>query len=414
MTRRTLLCCFAAWSAAAGSSAADGEGTAGGILVRLPFGARSLALGGMHGTLRDAPAAMTANPAALAAAGEAAVEGGFHQSAGDTRYGGLAGAYAPRPWLAAGVSYSQLTAGELEAWDVVGSRVTAALQEDRAIGAGAAAAWGPAAFGVGLRHYASTVAGIAAGSALLADAGARVRIELTPPPGWDPDLSREDNPNGIDLSLAATGLGGRADYGGAADPGPAVFRFGAALQSALGKAGSLVLASLDTPRETARLQAGLGWELRFPFDEVTVSGRAGGRFRKGSGTFAAGLGAEFRGIALDYAFVSADSPFAATHHLTAGFHLAAFQRAVRRRDDHFEPSPDGGASPSPTPAATSPGSPRTPPPPADSVPSAPEPPPAPDASDPASGPAAPGTATDAATEAAPVSPPAPDSGPPPP
>src|SRR5687767_95006 len=86
---------------AGAGSAASGDGTAGGILARLPFGARSLGLGGQHGTLRDAPAAMTANPAALAVAGPAAVEAGFHQSAEETTYAGLAAAYAPLPWLTA-------------------------------------------------------------------------------------------------------------------------------------------------------------------------------------------------------------------------------------------------------------------------------------------------------------------------
>ncbi len=344
----TTLVVFLMFRAGPGS-AASGDGTAGGILARLPFGARSLALGGMHGTLRDAPAAMTANPAALAAAGPAAVEAGFHQSAEDTTYAGLAAAYAPLPWLTAGLTYASLGAGEIETWDAIGLNYKATLQEDRAIGAGAAAAWGPAAFGLALRHYQSTIVGIATGSALLADAGVRVRIDRAPPPAWDPDLTRDPNPNGLDISLAATGLLGSPDFGGAADAGPAIYRAGAALTSALGRAGSVLLASLDTPRETARLQAALGWEVRFPFGEFTAVGRAGGRFRRGSSTLGLGLGAVFRGVAIDYAFVTADAPFAATHHVSAGFHLDAFRRAQRPVNDPLDPPPPAGRTPAPTP-----------------------------------------------------------------
>ena len=324
--------------------AASGEGTAGAILARLPFGARSLGLGGPHGALGGSPGTMTVNPASLMSNGDGAAEAGFHRSAADTTYGGLAAAYAPKPWITAGVNVLTLTAGEFETWDAVGSKYTAQLQEDRVIGAAGAAALGPASLGIGLRHYASTVAGTAAGSALLGDLGARVRIALAPPPGWDPDLTRDPNPNGIDLSLAATGLFGSPDYGGAADAGPAIYRAGAALTSTLRGATSLLLASLDTPRETARLQAGAGWELRFPFDGVTASGRVGGRFRKGSGTMAAGLGVAYSGLSIDYAFVSADAPFAQTHHVTAGFDLAAFRRARRPRQDRFEPLPTLGTS----------------------------------------------------------------------
>jgi len=306
--------------------AAPGEGTGGGILARAPLGARSLALGGSYGALGGAPESFLANPAAAGLTESTAAVAALEQGVEGVAWNGLVAIQPVLPWLAVGAGFATLSAGRVETYDAVGGSYQADLEQDRLAAAGASAVLGNVLAGVSLKYDDTTLLGIEHASAILADLGMAVRLDLTPPDHWDGGV----NPNVAILSLAAGNLGTSFRYGSgdrATDPPPTVWRASASVASALGQGRrSVVIAALDVPRATARPEARAGLEFSLPAGPVEIAMRGGARLRHDGGLLTLGLGLGIRGCSLDYAYAAADQAFAATHHVSVGFDLAAFRR----------------------------------------------------------------------------------------
>src|SRR6185295_10293505 len=127
--------------------------------------------------------------------------------------------------------------------------------------------------------------------------------------------------------LAAGNLGTSFRYGSGdrvTDPPPTLWRLAASLGGPLGERRSgQVLAAVDVPRATARPEARAGGEFGISAGPLDLAVRAGARLRRDRGALTAGAGIMFRGASLDYAWQAGDEFFAATHHVSAGFDLAA-------------------------------------------------------------------------------------------
>ncbi len=315
--------------------AAAGPASDAGVLARLPFGARSLAMGGDHGTLPRDPLSSVANPASLSALDAPAVAAGLHQGPDGVSWGGVAGGAPLLPWLAAGGIVETLGSGEVVAYDYTGVRKAAPLESDRLVGAAVAAWFGPMAAGLGARYFGSTVLDRQAGAAVFLDAGVTARWESLQPPGVP---LRGPNPDWVALSLAVTGFGTSVDYGGASDLAPLTWRAGAAAGRDLGGGWQgIAAAALEVPRATARPEVHGGLEVAVPAGPVEAAVRAGARYRRDGGVLSVGAGASFRGVALDYALLSADNPFGPTHHVTLGFNWGRYGRAAVPESGAGEP-----------------------------------------------------------------------------
>lgn len=324
----------AAMTAAAGpAGAAPGEGTGGGILARAPLGARSQAMGGSYGALAGAPESFLANPAAAALTESTAAVAAYEQGVEGVAWNGLVAVQPVLPWLAVGAGFATLSAGRVETFDAVGGSYQADLEQDRLAAAGGSAVLGDVLAGVSLKYDDTTLLGTEHASAILADVGLAVRLDLDPPDHWDGGV----NPNVAVLSFAAGNLGTSFRYGSgdrATDPPPTVWRAAASVASSLGQGRrSVVVAGLDVPRATARPEARAGLEVVLPAGPVELALRGGARLRHDGGLLTVGLGLGIRGCSLDYAYAAADQVFAATHHVSVGFDLAAFRR---------RPPPDEG------------------------------------------------------------------------
>jgi len=325
---RTAAVLLAAVLAFGRAHAATGAGSAGGLLTRLPFGARILALGGPQGALPDSPGSLLANPAALGAVGPGAAEAGLDQGVDDVSYNGIAVAGDLLPWLAGGVAAQTLGAGTIETYDYAGSRYSADLESDRLVAAGLAARAGQACFGASLKYVGSTLLGSYRSTSLLADLGARLRIELSPPEWYDENTARAPSPNWLALSFAAANIGQSFEYGGSSDPTPLVWRTGAVVGQGLSRRARLLLSfAMDVPRATAQPEGRTGIEVMWPVSMVQVAVRVGERFTRDGGTFSGGLGVSFRGISIDYAYLGKVGPFDATHHVSLGLDLRVLRAA---------------------------------------------------------------------------------------
>ena len=322
------------WTASGAALAANGAGTAGGLLARLPFGARVLALGGPQGGLPDSPGSMLANPAALGVAGPAAFEAGYHQGVDEVRHGGIAGAGEVLPWLSAGAAVQTLDAGVIETYDLTGAKYSADLEDDRLVVAGAAARLGQVCLGASVKYLGSTLLGTKQSTALLADLGMRLRIDMDPPDWYREDQTRDPDPNWLALSFAVGNLGSRFDYGGASDAAPTVWRLGAVMGRAVtGTTRILIAFAADVPRATASPEGRSGLEFVWPIATIEVAGRIGARLVRDGGVLAGGLGLSIRGISVDYACVSGIGPFDATHNVTLGFNLGSFRKRIPKETE---------------------------------------------------------------------------------
>ncbi|MEK7474830.1 MAG: hypothetical protein AAB152_04255 [Candidatus Coatesbacteria bacterium] len=325
--------CLAVLLAAGSAFAADGAGSAGGLLARLPFGARVLALGGAQGALPDSPGSLLVNPAAAGAVGPGAVEAGLDQGVEDVRYEGLAAAGDILPWFSGGIALQTLGAGTIETYDYVGTRYTADLESDRLVALAAAARTGPLCAGASLKYVSSTLLGTYKSSAMLGDLGARLRLRLSPPDWYDEDTAQVENPNWLVLSFAAANVGQRFDYGGASDASPLVWRSGALVEQALSRRARLLLSfAADVPRATAQPEGRTGVEVVWPVSTVAVAVRVGVRMARDGGVFSGGLGLAIRGISVDYAYLGKLGPFDATHHMSLGFNLGAFRGSAAKTE----------------------------------------------------------------------------------
>jgi hypothetical protein len=306
---------------------APGEGTSGGLLLRLPMGARSQGLGGTHGTLPSAPESMLANPAALTTIESFAVEGAYHQGIEDVSYNGILVASPVLDWLSVGAGAATFSAGTIETYDYTGNKYEADLQEDRMGTAGVAAKWGDASFGASVKYYDSMLVGKDRGSMMTADVGASLKIEM----GGDRPAWKGDSPDWMILGFSAGNLGAAIDYGGASDPPPLTYRIGLTTVKSLGGEGAarpraLVIMALDVPQSIARPEGRGGLEMRFPFGYLVLDARAGVRFRRESAGYSVGAGIALRGIFLDYAYLLPSAPFGGTHHFSIGLNTAGFRR----------------------------------------------------------------------------------------
>jgi hypothetical protein len=306
--------------------AAPGDGSAGGLLARAPLGARSQALGGAYGALGGAPESFLANPAAAGMTESTAVVAAYDQGVEGVAWNGLVAVHPVLPWLSAGAGVATLSSGTVEAWDAVGGSYHADLEQDRMGMFGGSATLGPVLAGASLKYTDTTLLGSEHATAILADLGLAIRFGLDPPEHWDGGI----NPNQAVLSFAAGNLGTSYRYGSgnrATDPPPTLWRTAASVATDLGAGRRMVvIVGADVPRATARLEARAGAEVAVPAGPVGVALRAGARLRRDRGSLTVGLGVSLRGCSLDYAFQAADDVFAATHHVSAGFDLAAFRR----------------------------------------------------------------------------------------
>ncbi len=306
--------------------AARGDGSSGGILARMPVGARSLALGGSHGTLPGTPEVLLVNPAALAMLDTPAVVAAYHQGVEDITYNGLLVATPVNSWLSFGAGVSTLSAGVIEAYDYTGKRFERDLEEDRLFTGAAAAHWGSVGFGVSYKFLSSLLLGEFESNVSMLDLGAGVRFDLGP--GREPWMGT--SPDWLYLGFSVNSLGDSFQYDsptGGADPPPTQYRFGLSMAKTLRKRQQVLVAvAMDVPRSTARPEARGGVEINWPVRPLEVKTRAGIRFRRDAGTLSAGLGVLIYGVNVDYAYLAANEPFGATHHFSLGFSLGSLRR----------------------------------------------------------------------------------------
>lgn len=323
---------------------AKGKGSSGGILARLPVGARSMGLGGSHGTLPQMPEVLLVNPATLTTFDSFTAEAAYHQGVEDVVYNGLLMVLPVTRWLNVGAAVTSLSAGIIEAYDYAGNRFQADLQEDRLITIGHAAQLGPVSLGISLKYLSSILVGTEKSQVMLGDVGAGFRFGLG---GADADADAQApgsrrNANWMYLGVSVSNLGGSFKYGSnvlVADPPPTQYRLGLAVAKELRARQHVLLAlAVDIPRSTARPEARGGLEFSVPTRLFEVQVRSGIRFRRDGGTLSAGLGALFRGIRVDYAFLAANDPFGSSHHFSLGFNLGNFRRST-------SPPRGGGTAP---------------------------------------------------------------------
>ncbi len=303
--------------------AAAGEGTAGGLLARLPVGARSQALGGAHGALPDSPEVLVVNASSLRMLESARVEAAYHQGLEDLYHSGLLIGVPLKDWLVLAGGVQMFSAGMLEARTHVGEPVSAQLQEDRMGMLGAGIGRGPLSLGAAFKYYHSRLVESLETWYLLGDIGAGYRFAF-------PNASSRE-PTWLNLSAALGNLGASYSYDtetGEEDRPPTVVRLGASAgRKLVGDQRVLAIVSADLPRHTSRLEGRCGLEIVWPFPLVELAARGGFRGRNDSGQFSAGLGLRYLGLDLDYAFVTAREPFGATHHVSAAVSFERFRPA---------------------------------------------------------------------------------------
>ncbi len=306
--------------------AAEGEGTAGRILARMPVGARSLGLGGAHGTLPASAEVLLVNPAGLARVDALTAEAAYHRGVEDVTHSALLMAVPVSSWLAFGAGIGTLSAGNIQVYDYAGNMQEAALQEDRMYTAAATGRWGPALVGVSMKYVSSVLVGIAKSNSVLADVGLGLKLNL----GGDREPWMGESPEWLYLGLAMSNIGDSSQYGFDSldsDPAPTIYRFGLSMSRTLrGPRRILTALALDLPRSTAKPGFHGGAEVNWPAGFVEVVTRAGVRLLRDNGTFTAGLGMQLRGIRLDYAYLAATGPFGPTHHFSVELSLGGFRK----------------------------------------------------------------------------------------
>lgn len=308
---------------------AEGEGTSGGLLARLPLGARSLGLGGAHGSLPASPEMILVNPATLARLDSIQMGLAYHQGLEGLSYNGVVAAAPVSGRISVGAAIDTLSAGTIDAYDYTGNHYDADLEEDRLVAAGGSVRFGPASFGVSLKYLSSLLLGLVKSNTTMMDLGVGLMLDMGGPrESWMPRTE-----DWLYLEASASNIGDAVQYGVHAtdsDPVPTTYRLGGSLARDLGggRRVMIVLAG-DVPRSTARPELRGGAEFRFPVGFLTLDARGGARLRHDGSTFSAGAGIVVRGIGIDYAYVGPYGPFAATHHFSVGISFGSLKKSRR-------------------------------------------------------------------------------------
>jgi len=311
---------------------AQGEGSSGALLARLPVGARSEAMGGNHGTLLQSAEAFLVNPAAVLLADKAVLESSYHQAAG-MDYGGILYVQPFGGSFALGFGVEALSAGTIEAWDYFGNISEALLQEDRLGTLAAAVKMGFVDIGGSVKYYESVLVEREKARALFFDAGAVVKLDLSAKlQRW-----RSGSPAWLILSASVCNMGNTIDYVSSGDSAPLSTRFGISFtRDYLSRQRVAFAGAVVVRRSTAKPEAYCGGEYSW-LGPVELSLRAGFKARQGMGAVCSGIGLRYRAVAFHYAYVTGDPVLGGSHHGAVEFTPADIWRGDE--DDWTSPLP---------------------------------------------------------------------------
>lgn len=289
--------------------AQDDFGTTGAVVLRMPVGARPVALGDAYTAVEGDELSVFYNPGGLASVRRLSLGASYQSYISDSRLVTLSGAIPLGPGIL-GLGVNSLDYGSVK--EIVEDPTfggQTGKPTGREVGASeflAVAGYGVRprrGVGVGLaaRLVRSEIAGTA-GTAVAADLGLRVAPWGKRGPSFGASLLNV----GTDVKLA-----------GRSDPLPRTFRAGAALQvgDPVGGLGGLATVDLITVRGGAT-RLGLGLEVGRSFGDVRLMGRLGASTTTADESLANALtfggGLEVGAFRLDYAYLGFDV-FGATH-----------------------------------------------------------------------------------------------------
>jgi hypothetical protein len=289
--------------------AQDDFGTTGAVVLRMPVGARPVALGDAYTAVEGDELSVFYNPGGLASAAALSLGASYQSYISDARLITLSGTIPVGPGTL-GLGVNSLDFGSI---DEVREDPTFAGQTGKATGRQVGASEFVAVAGYGVRARPGVGGGVAArvvrsdiagtsGTAVAADLGVRVAP-------W--------GVRGPSLGASLLNLGTDVKLAGRSDPLPRTFRVGAAL--AVGDAAGLLggLATLDLVAvRGGATRLGAGIEAGRGFGDVRLMGRLGLRTTTADESLADavtfGGGLEIGPFRLDYAYLGFDL-FGATH-----------------------------------------------------------------------------------------------------
>lgn len=278
---------------------ADGAGTTAAPFLKVPFGARGVAMGGAYASVAQGAEALYWNPAGVALLRSGDASFSYAPIQETMNYGSLGIAYPLTKKSSIGLAFASFSQEPLETMDASGRPTGTVSPSDSLFQATYSRLEGPAAWGVSLKQIRSQLADVSA-SALAWDAGARMT--------WGGRFT---------ASAGLRNMGKGLRYDRETSPLPRSQYLGASWNA--GKA--IIFSSQVETSASGEKRLGLGAEWTRPMGSFSTALRAGYDVSQTVTGFKVGFGVDKGALSIDYALAPMGE-LGQTHWMTLGYRFA--------------------------------------------------------------------------------------------